>query len=95
MSEKSLGQKMMEELSYKKKNIYEEASSDKIREIFDYAVGYAKYLDSTKTEREAVNHSIKMLEDAGYSEYKLGDKVSIGDKKYFNQHRKALFDFKV
>jgi len=95
MSEKSIGQKMMEELSYKKKNIYEEASPEKIQEIFDYSVGYSKYLDVSKTEREAVIHSIKMLEAAGYSEYKLGDKVSVGDKKYFNQHKKALFAFKV
>ena len=95
MSEKSIGQKMMEELSYKKKNIYEEASPEKIQKIFDYSVGYSKYLDVSKTEREAVIHSIKMLEAAGYSEYKLGDKVSVGDKKYFNQHKKALFAFKV
>ena len=86
---------MMEELSYAKKNIYEEASPEKIQQIFDYAVGYAKYLDASKTEREAVVHSIKMLEAAGYTEYKLGDKVSVGDKKYFNQHKKALFAFTV
>ena len=95
MSEKTIGQKMMDELSYKKKNIYEEASAEKIQEIFNYSNGYAKYLDASKTEREAVNYSIEMLEAAGYSEYKLGDKIAIGDKKYFNQHKKALFAFTV
>lgn len=95
MSEKSLGQIKMEELSYKKKNIYEEASAEKIEKIYEYAEGYRKYLDACKTEREATLYSIDMLKAAGYTEYKLGDKVSVGDKKYFNQHGKALFAFKV
>ena len=95
MSNKSVGQKMLEELSYKKKNVYEEASPEKIQQIFEYAEGYSNYLDVAKTEREAVVHSIKMLTEAGYTEYKLGDKVSVGDKKYFNQHGKALFAFKI
>ena len=95
MSEKSIGQKKMEELSYTKKNIYEEASAEKIEKIYEYAEGYRKYLDACKTEREATLYSIDMLKAVGYTEYNLGDKVSVGDKKYFNQHGKALFAFKV
>ena len=72
---KSLGQQKMEELSYSRKNVYEEASAEKIESIYKYAEGYRAYLDSCKTEREAVTHSIKMLESAGYTEYKLGDKI--------------------
>ena len=34
MSEKSVGQEMLEKLSYKKKNIYEEATPEKIKAIF-------------------------------------------------------------
>ena len=92
---KSLGQQKMEELSYSRKNVYEEASAEKIESIYKYAEGYRAYLDSCKTEREAVTHSIKMLESAGYTEYKLGDKISVGDKRYLNHHGKALFAFKM
>ncbi len=95
MSDKSIGQKIFEELSYSRKNVYEEASAEKIEKIYDYAKGYAKYLDFAKTEREAVIESIKMLEKAGYTEYKLGDKIVEGDKKYFNHHHKALYAFKI
>ncbi len=95
MSEKTNGQKMFEELSYKKKNIYEEASPEKIKEIYEYASSYMKYLDESKTEREAVVTSVKMLEDNGYTEYKLGDKIAVGDKKYLNQHGKSLIAFVV
>ena len=86
---------MMEKLSYKKKNIYEEASPDKIKEIFDYAEGYMSYIDRAKTEREAVELSIEMAEKCGYTEYKFGDKINAGDKRYFNNHGKCLILFRI
>lgn len=95
MSEKSMGQVILDKLSYKKKNIYEESGADKVGRIYDYAEGYKIYLDNAKTEREAVKYSIKLAEENGYSEYKLGDKVKVGDKKYLNQHGKSLFLFKI
>ncbi len=95
MSEKSQGQKMLEELSYNKKNVFEEASPEKIKAIYDYSVGYMKYLDESKTEREATRATIAIIEAAGYTEYKFGDKISVGDKKYLNQHGKSLIVFKV
>ena len=93
MEEKTKGQEMMDSLFYSKKNIYEEASPEKIKAIYDYNVGYSDYLDGSKTEREATVYSIKMLQKAGYSEYKLGDKLSVGDKKYLIQLGKALIAF--
>ncbi|MBQ3016919.1 MAG: aminopeptidase [Clostridia bacterium] len=95
MSEKSIGKEMLEKLSYKKRNVYEEATSDEIKAIYDYAVGYMKYLDDAKTEREAVVASIKLATNCGYTEYKLGDKVKVGDKKYFNNHGKSLILFRI
>ena len=95
MSEKTIGQEMLEKLSYKKKNIYEEATPEKVKAIYDYAEGYKSYLDSSKTEREAVESAIALAEAKGYTEYKLGDKLSVGDKKYLNQHGKSLIVFKV
>ena len=55
MSEKTIGQEMLDKLSYKRKNIYEEATPEKIKAIYDYAEGYKKYLDGSKTEREATD----------------------------------------
>ncbi len=95
MSEKTVGQEMYEKLSYKKKNIFEEASAEKVKAIFDYNEGYAKYLDDAKTEREAVKVSVEMAKKNGYTEYKLGEKICVGDKKYLDQHGKSLILFKV
>ncbi len=95
MAEKTVGKEIYEKLSYSKKNVFECASSDKVKEIFDYAKGYMNYLDNSKTEREATVASIKILEEAGFSEYKFGDKISVGDKKYLNHHGKSLVAFKI
>ena len=95
MSEKSMGKEMLEKLSYTKKNVYSEANSEKIRKMFEYADGYMSYLDNSKTEREATEASISLLKKFGFTEYKFGDKISCGDKKYLNQHGKSLVAFKV
>ena len=81
---------LYEKLSYKKKNVFEVSTPEEIKAIYDYSVGYMKYLDDAKTEREATEATIALVEAQGYTEYKFGDKLSAGDKKYFNQHRKAL-----
>ncbi len=95
MAEKSAAQKMYDKLSYAKKNVFEESTPEEIKAIYDYAVGYMKYLDDAKTEREAVTATIKILEADGYTEYLFGDKISVGDKKYFNNKGKSIIAFKV
>ena len=66
---------MFDALSYKKVSVFEKSDADKIKEIYAYSVGYMKYLDDAKTEREATDVTIAMAKDAGFTEYKLGDKV--------------------
>ena len=93
--EKSLGATLEEQLTFKKKNFFEESDDKKIKKAFDYAVGYMKYLDESKTEREAVKTSIAYAESKGFTEYHLGDKISVGDKKYYNNRGKSLVLFKI
>ena len=95
MSEKTKGQKMYEALSYKKQNVYENSSSEKIKAIYDYSVGYMKFLDDAKTEREAVDVTVELAKKNGFTEYKLGDKLSVGDEKYFNNHGKCIILLKI
>lgn len=95
MSEKSKGQEMLDKLSYSKKNVYEQAEKEKIKKISEYAEGYKAFLDSSKTEREATVAAIAMLKKQGYTEYNLGDKIKVGDRKYLNQQGKCLIAFKI
>ena len=93
--EKKNAQEMFDTLSYKKKNVFEQSSAEEIKQIFDYAKGYMQFLDDAKTEREAVNATITMIEKQGYTEYKFGDPLTIGDKKYYNNDGKSLVMFKI
>ena len=95
MQEKINVSETVEALLYTKKNVFEEADSKKIKLIYDYAEGYKNYIDNSKTEREATEETIALLKKSGYTEYKLGDRLSSGDKKYLNHHGKCLFIFKI
>ena len=95
MSEKTIGQEMLDKLSYKRKNVYEEATPEKIKSIYDYSEGYKKFLDDAKTEREATDAAIALAKSKGFTEYKIGEKLVVGDKKYLNQHGRSIIVFKV
>ena len=96
MSEKkSKGQERYDELAYEKKNYFTVASKEERKAIFDYAEGYKTFLDNAKTEREACEVAVKMAKDAGFTEYKFGDKLSAGDKKYFVNRGKSVVVFRV
>ena len=92
---KTQGQKIQEELAYKKRNYYEIASKEELDAIYAYAEGYKKYLDAGKTEREACDLSVKMAKEKGFTEYKFGDKLKAGDKKYFINRGKSVVVFRV
>ena len=86
---------LMDKLSYKKTNVYEASTPEQIKTIYDYSAGYMTYLDNCKTEREATDVTIKMAEENGFTEYNFGDKLAVGDKKYYNNGGKSLVLFTV
>ena len=90
-----MSKKSSDNLIYTKKSVYELADKKVIENSTAYAEGYKNYLDEGKTEREAVKASIALAEKHGFSEYKLGDKITSGDKKYYNNRGKNLFLFSV
>ncbi len=85
----------MSELGYKRKNVYETADENKMKAIFEYAKGYAHFLDNAKTEREACDYVEKAAKEQGYKPYKLGAKFSVGDKVYYNNRGKNIFLIKI
>lgn len=79
------------DLTYKRTNIYSVADEHELKAIMDYNEGYKRFLDNGKTERETVAETVTIVKAAGYKEYALGDKISKGDKLYFNNRGKSLF----
>ena len=94
-TEKTREELLKEKLFYKKENTFDVAGEGYADKVSAYAEGYKSYLDNAKTEREAVNKSIEMLTEAGYTEYRLGDKIEKGGAYYFNNRGKSLFAFKL
>lgn len=85
---------MSENLTYKKETVYK-TDAENISAAFDYAEGYKSFLNSAKTEREAVKTAIAMLKPYGFKEYSFGDEIKIGDRLYYNNRNKNLFVFVI
>ena len=83
------------ELIYEKKTVYEKAGADVVNAAYDYAKGYARFLDAAKTEREAVTECVRMAEEAGFRPYSFGDALKAGDKRYYNNRGKGIYLFRV
>ncbi|MBQ9748699.1 MAG: aminopeptidase [Clostridia bacterium] len=94
-TEKTLAQKLKDELFHKTKNAYDVLSDEVIDAAYAYAEGYKKYLDLGKTERECVTESIRMLESDGFKPYTFGMPVEVGGKYYYNNRNKSLSAFVI
>lgn len=95
MSDKTEGQLLKEKLFYGTKNIYEGLTEKEHGEITAYADGYMRFLDASKTEREAVKAGIAMAEAEGYVPFTYGMKLEKGGKYYVSNRGKALYVFAV
>ena len=82
-------------LRYEKKTVYELAGAKVVDEAYEYAKNYVKFLDASKTEREAVVESIRIAEAAGYRAWNFGDAINVGDKLYYNNRGKNIFLFRI
>lgn len=78
------------ELFYYPKNAALSCSAEEIAEADSFAEGYKSFLNNAKTEREAVNTTVKLLEENGFSEFDPEKKYSAGDKVYYNNRGKSL-----
>lgn len=94
-AKKTEGQLLSEKLSYKRKNYFETASKEELAEIFEYAEGYKHFLDEAKTEREACDYAVEAAKKHGFTEYRFGDKLKAGDKKYFVNRGKSVVVFTI
>ena len=91
----SVGKELSDKLSYVKKPLFESLDEDGVKKVFDYSEGYKQFLDASKTERDAVKTTIAIAQKHGFTEYKLGDKLSVGDKRYLNNRGKSLVLLKI
>ena len=86
---------MASKFSYEKKTVYEKAGKETVEKAYEYAKGYAQFLNAAKTEREATALGIQMAEAAGYRPYSFGMPMEAGDKFYYNNRGKNVYLFQI
>lgn len=87
--EKTIGQQLQEELTFKFPHIAKEAPYQR-EEAEMFCEGYKRILDNGKTERECVREAVAMLEMQGYCPFEAGRNYTTGDKVYYVNRGKAI-----
>lgn len=88
--EKSPEKELKEKLFYEKKNIYQLIDEDEVKKINSFSEKYKSFLNSVKTEREAVNFALSLAEEKGFNEYVPGGEYKPGDRVFLNNRGKAV-----
>ena len=88
--EKSKGKELKETLMSSKKHAVLRMSEEEIEKSDKFCEEYKRFLDVSKTEREAVEYAVKLLEEKGYRPYTQGMGLKAGDKVYVNNRGKAV-----
>ncbi|MBQ4119689.1 MAG: aminopeptidase [Clostridia bacterium] len=81
---------LKKELFSEHKNGLKLVNCETYNKITDYCEGYKDFLNSAKTEREAVAIAIATAEQKGFKPFEFGKKYSAGDKVYFNNRGKTV-----
>ena len=81
----------MDDLKYKRKNVFKEADGKEHEKIYKFAEGYKKFLDNSKTERDAAVTAKKLAEEKGFKPFSFSEKLKVGDKRYFINRHKNVF----
>ena len=77
-------------LFFEKKNGYDRITPEEQLHIEAYSKDYMAFLNTARTEREAVVTAIKEAEKAGFTEFVPGMEVKAGMKLYRNNRGKSL-----
>ena len=95
MNEKTKGELLKEQLFFKTKNGFETLSEEDVEKAYDFSEGYKKYMDNSKTEREAAAETTKILQANGFKPYKFGEAYKAGDGVYINNRGKYILAARI
>lgn len=90
MSEKNTAEQLKEKLFYTKKNGLAQAEDATVEEAFAFCEDYKTFLNTAKTEREAVAEIVRRAEARGYVPFDRAASYAPGDKIYCNNRGKSV-----
>ncbi|HAZ97459.1 MAG TPA: aminopeptidase [Treponema sp.] len=79
----------------KSANVYDRMDEKTQLAMEEYAHGYMRFLNSAKTEREAVVFAVAEAKKHGFTEYHFGQVIEKGGKYYYNNRGKAIYLFQI
>ncbi len=82
---------LFKELSYERKNVYENISDKEHAEMLALCDEYREFLDEGKTERECVEKTLKMAQSRGFVNMDKIPSLKAGDKVYKINRSKNIF----
>ena len=88
--EKNENKDLRKNLFYEQKNGYDLIDQEERLALERYCEGYMRFLDSCRTEREAVREGIRQAEEQGFVEFRPGMELHPGDKLYRSNRGKSL-----
>ncbi|MBQ3195764.1 MAG: aminopeptidase [Clostridia bacterium] len=80
-------EELKNKLIYKPKSAYDTAKAE---DINDFCIGYKKFMDLSKTEREAVAFAKAAAEENGFKPFDRNAPLKAGDKVYYVNREKSI-----
>ena len=81
---------LRENLFFDPKNGYDRIDTEERLAVEDYCRGYMAFLNSARTEREAVRYAVSAAKENGFREFVPGQELKSGDRVLVNNRGKAL-----
>ena len=81
----------MDNILNKKECGWKNLSDSEMNKVLDFSDGYIKFLNRSKTEREANKNIISELQEKGFKDINSVDSLKPLDKVYFNNRGKSVF----
>ena len=81
----------MDNILNKKESGWKDLNDSEMNKILDFSDGYIKFLNRSKTEREANKNIISELQEKGFKDINSVDSLKPLDKVYFNNRGKSVF----
>lgn len=88
--EKTRAEELKEKLFYKNKHAATVIGADGLEQADSFSAGYMEFLDSAKTEREAVSFAEELAISGGFTEFDKTIRYPAGSKVYYNNRDKAI-----
>lgn len=88
--EKNSCDTLKEKLFNNKKNAFTKLTDDDVKTIDAFCEDYKIFLNESKTEREAVEYSIRLAKENGFTEFDAKKSYKPNDKVFYNNRNKSV-----